>query len=109
MKHLKFQELVDLKRAVTITPKYPPYDTSLGFPLAVTEEMLLLQEIIEFHLAGYSIMPIYEIRGVRSKKAERTVERIFEAEGLLGKVGIAEVPPMGDWPDLFCSRHSCWP
>ena len=77
MKHLKFQELVDLKRAVTITPKYPPYDTSLGFPLAVTEEMLLVQEVIEFHLAGYSIMPIYEIRSVRSKKAERTLERIF--------------------------------
>lgn len=101
MKHLKFQELVDLKRAVTITPKYPPYDTCLGFPLAVTEEMLLMHEIVEFHLAGYSIMPIYEIRSVRSKKAERTVERIFEAEGLMKKVGIGEVPPMGDWPDLF--------
>jgi hypothetical protein len=101
MKHLKFQELVDLKRVVTITPKYPPYDTALGFPLAATEEMLLLQEIIEFHLAGYSIMPIHEIRSVRSKKAERTVERIFEAEGLMAKVGIGEMPPMGDWPDLF--------
>ena len=101
MKHLKFQELVDLKRAVTITPKYPPYDTSLGFPLAVTEEMLLLQEIIEFHLAGYSIMPIYEIRSVRSKKAERMVERIFQAEGLLQKVGLADPPPLNDWPDLF--------
>jgi hypothetical protein len=101
MKHLKFQELVDLKRAVTITPKYPPYDTSLGFPLAVTEEMLLLHEIIEFHLAGYSVMPIYEIRSVRSKKAERTLERIFEVEGLMKKVGIADPPPLGDWPELF--------
>ena len=101
MKHLKFQELVDLKRAVTITPKYPPYDTALGFPLAVTEEMLLLQEIIEFPLAGYSIMPIYEIRSVRSKKAERTIERIFQAEGLLAKVGISDPPPLNDWPDLF--------
>ncbi len=101
MKHLKFQELVDLKRAVTITPKYPPYDTALGFPLAVTEEMLLMHEIIEFHLAGYSIMPIYEIRSVRSKKAERTLERIFEAEGLTKRVGISEVPPLNDWPELF--------
>ena len=82
MKHLKFQEFVDLKRAVTITLKYPPYDTCMGFPLAVTEEMLLMHEIVEFHLSGYSIMPIYEIRSVRSKKAERTLERIFEAEGL---------------------------
>jgi hypothetical protein len=101
MKHLKFQELVDLKRAVTITPKYPPYDTCLGFPLAVTEEMLLMHEIVEFHLSGYSIMPIYEIRSVRSKKAERTIERIFEAEGLMKKVGLADIPPMNDWPDLF--------
>jgi hypothetical protein len=101
MKHLKFQELVDLKRAVTITPKYPPYDTSLGFPLSVTEEMLLLHEIVEFHLSGYSVMPIYEIRSVRSKKAERTVERIFEAEGLMKQVGLAEQPPLNDWPDLF--------
>jgi hypothetical protein len=101
MKHLKFQELVDLKRAVTITPKYPPYDTALGFPLAVTEEMLLMQEVIEFHLAGYSIMPIYEIRAVRSKKAERTLERIFEAEGIMQKVGIADLPPLNDWPELF--------
>jgi hypothetical protein len=101
MKHLKFQELVDLRRAVTITPKYPPYDTAIGFPLAATEEMLLMREIIEFDLSGYSIMPIYEIRSVRSKKAERTLERIFEAEGLVQKVGIAEMPPMNDWPDLF--------
>ncbi len=101
MKHLKFQEFVDLKRAVTITPKYPPYDTAVGFPLAVTEEMLLMHEILEFHLSGYSVMPIYEIRSVRSKKAERTLERIFEAEGLMKKVGIGEPPPMEDWPELF--------
>lgn len=101
MKHLKFQELVDLKRAVTITPKYPPQDVVVGFPLAVTEEMLLMHEIVEFHLSGYSITPIHEIRSVRSKKAERTIERIFEAEGLMAKVGIREAPPMGDWPDLF--------
>ncbi len=101
MKHLKFQELVDLKKAVTITPKYPPYDTGLGFPLAVTEEMLLMHEIVEFHLSGYSIMPIHEIRAVRSKKAERTIERIFEAEGLMKNVGIADVPPLNEWPELF--------
>jgi hypothetical protein len=101
MKHLKFQELVDLKRAVTITPKYPPYDTAMGFPLAVSEEMLLLHEIVEFHLAGYSIMPIYEIRAVRSKKSERMVEKIFDAEGITPKIGIADVPPLSDWPDLF--------
>ena len=101
MKHLKFQELVELKRVVTITPKYPPYDTAIGFPLAVSEEMLLMHEIVEFHLSGYSIMPIQEIRAARSKKSERTVERIFEAEGMMKKVGIAEMPPMGDWPELF--------
>ena len=101
MKHLKFQELVDLKRAVTITPKYPPYDTSLGFPLAVTEELLLVQEIVEFHLSGYSVMPIYEIRSVRSKKAERTVERIFEAEGLMKHVGIPDMPPLEGWQEFF--------
>ncbi len=101
MKHLKFQEMVDSKRAVTLTPKYPPYDTSMGFPLGVSEEMLLLHEIVEFHLAGYAIMPIYEIRAVRSKKSERMVEKIFEAEGLMKKVGIADMPPLNDWPDLF--------
>src|SRR5215475_3304986 len=101
MKHLKFQEFVDLKRIVTLTPKYPPYDTSMGFPLAVSEEMVLIQEIVEFHLSGYSIMPIYEIRSVRSKKAERMVEKIFEAEGLAKKIGLADLPPLSDWPDLF--------
>src|SRR5438046_1615892 len=101
MKHLKFQEMVDLKRAVTLTPKYPPYDTAMGFPLAVSEEMLLLHEIVEFHLSGYSIMPIHEIRAVRSKKSERMVEKIFQAEGLMKGVGLAEIPPLNDWPDLF--------
>jgi len=101
MKHLKFQEFVDLKRAVTVTPKYPPYDTAIGFPLAVSEEMVLLHEVMEFHLAGYSVMPIHEIRSVRSKKAERALERIFEAEGLMKKVGIADAPLLNDWPDLF--------
>lgn len=101
MKHLKFQDYVDSRQAITLTPKYPPYDTSLGFPLAVTEEMILLHEIVEFHLSGYSIMPIYEIRAVRSKKSERMIEKIFEAEGLMKKVGLPELPPLNDWPDLF--------
>ena len=101
MKYLKIQELVELKRAVTVTPKYPPYDTALGFAIGISEEMILLHEIVEFHLAGYSAMPIEEIRNVRSKKAERTVERIFQAEGWLPKVGIDPMPPLNDWPDLF--------
>jgi len=101
MKHLKFQEFVDSKKAITLTPKYPPYDTSMGFPLAVSEEMVLLHEIVEFHLSGYSIMPMHEIRGVRSKKSERMVEKIFEAEGWMKQVGLEEIPPLNDWPDLF--------
>jgi hypothetical protein len=63
--------------------------------------MLLLHEIVEFHLAGYSIMPIYEIRSVRSKKSERMVEKIFEAEGIAPRIGIADVPPLNDWPEKF--------
>ncbi len=101
MKHLKFQELVDTKHVLTVTPKYPPYDTSIGFALGVSEEMLLMQEIVEFHLSGYAIIPLGEIRSVRSKKAERTLERLFEAEGLLKGVGIPELPPLNDWPELF--------
>ncbi len=101
MKHLKFQELVDEKKVVTITPKYPPYDTCMGIPLAVSEEMVLLHEIVEFHLAGYSVMPIYEVRAVRSKKAERMVEKIFRGEGLMDRVGLEEMPPLGDWPEIF--------
>lgn len=101
MKYLKIQELVELKRAVTVTPKYPPYDTTLGFAIGISEEMLLLHEMVEFHLSGYAAMPIEEIRAVRSKKAERTMERIFEAEGLLDKVGADPIPPLNDWPDLL--------
>ncbi|HVS71510.1 MAG TPA: hypothetical protein VHQ47_09670 [Phycisphaerae bacterium] len=101
MKHLKFQELVEEKKVITVTPKYPPYDTCMGFALGASEEMVLLHEIVEFHLAGYSVMPLYEIRSVRSKKAERMVERIFEGEGLMKKVGLEEMPPLSDWPDLF--------
>lgn len=101
MKYLKIQELVELKRAITVTPKYPPYDTTLGFAVGISEEMLLLHEIVEFHLSGYAAMPIEEIRAVRSKKAERMVEKIFTAEGWMAKVGAAPIPPMTDWPDLF--------
>jgi len=101
MKHLKFQELVETKRVITVTPKYPPYDTSVGYALGASEEMLLMQEIVEFHLSGYAITPMPEIRAVRSKKAERALERIFEAEGLSKQVGIADMPPLNDWPELF--------
>ena len=100
MKYLKIQELVELKRAVTVTPKYPPYDTMLGFAIGISEEMLLLHEVVEFHVSGYAAMPIEEIRAVRSKKAERTIEKIFQAEGWMGKVGIDPMPPLNDWPDL---------
>jgi hypothetical protein len=101
MKYLKIQELVELKRAVTVTPKYPPYDTTLGFAVGISEEMLLLHEVVEFHVSGYSAMPIEEIRAVRSKKAERMIEKIFQAEGWMTKVGINPMPPLNDWPDLI--------
>ena len=38
---------------------------------------------------------------MRSKKAERMIEKIFQAEGWIDKVGAAPLPPLNDWPDLF--------
>src|SRR5437764_836401 len=116
MKHLKFQELVDLKRAVTITPKYPPYDTAIGFPLAVTEEMLLMHELIEFHLPAQPVTSplVAPSRHFAPPLDTRTQPTTIPPNAVIsiGPPFLPEelcLPEFRGWPPLFCWQLSARP
>ena len=81
--------------------KFPAGDRLNGFPVAVGEELLLLQETWDFYLIGYKVVPLSNVDSVRCGAYERTFRNIFAAEGLLDRVGVTRPVPLDDLPSLF--------
>ena len=99
----KLQELVQLRRAIRIRPKFATDQAIHGFPLTVTDQFVLIQEINDFHLDGYTIIPLRNLYAVRSGKAERMIERVFTGEGTIDKIKTPDDLRLDSFRDLFRS------
>jgi len=99
----KLQELVQLRRAIRIRPKYATDQAIHGFPLVVSEQFILIHEINDFHLDGYTVIPLRNLYAVRSGKAERMIERVFTGEGAFDKITVPEEVRLDSFRDLFRS------
>ncbi len=102
----KLQELVHQRQAIRVTPRHRPDEKLYGVPLAVTDELLLLHEIREFHLDGYLVLPLHNIRGVRLRDSEETMQRILTAEGALKPLGLSEPVVLTNLFDMFASLQA---
>jgi hypothetical protein len=103
MKSEKLQELLQLRRAVRVRPKHATDQTIHGFPVLLSEKFLLLNEIREFHLDGYALIPLKNIYAIRSSKPERMIEKILTSEGVYDKVGITYDVNLDDFQEFFRS------
>jgi len=103
MKSEKLKELVQLRKAIRIRPKFATDQTIYGFPLVVTDQFMLLHEIHDFHLNGYTIIPLPKLFAVRSGGRERTLERILAEEKVLDKVGCPYNLNMDSFHGIFKS------
>jgi hypothetical protein len=63
-----------------------------GFPLALSDEFLLMREERDLWLDGYYVIPLWNFKEVRAGRFERSLDRIAKREGWLRKLG---KPPRG--------------
>lgn len=103
MKAEKFKEYIQLRRAVRIRPKHATDQTLHGFPLVLSDNFVVLQEIREFHLDGYAIVPLKSIYAVRSGPVERAIERVLQGEGIYDKVSLPYALNLDSFADVFRS------
>lgn len=102
----RLQELVQQRQVIRLTPKHRPEEKLYGIPLTVTDEFILLHEVREFHLDGYLVLPLANVKGVRRKEAEETTHRILEAEGALKNLGLSDPVSLSSFQDLFESLQA---
>ena len=89
------------KLYVRLTRKKSKFEgISSGFILDKSIDFILLQEVDEFRILGYQIIPIETIKHVRYNKNDRTYERILKSEGLLNKVKIKYKIDLKNWNSI---------
>lgn len=103
MKTERLRELIQLRRAVRIRPKHATDQTIHGFPLVMSDQFLVLQEIREFHLDGYAVVPLKNIYALRSGRAERAIERVLTGEGLYDHINLPYPLNLDSFQELFRS------
>ncbi|MEI8196748.1 MAG: hypothetical protein WCI73_12690 [Phycisphaerae bacterium] len=102
----RLQELVTARQVIRVTPKHRPEEKLYGIPLSVSDEFILLHEVREFHLDGYLVIPLANVRGVRKKESEETTQRILEAEGALKDLGLSDPVCLGSFSEFFGSLQA---
>ncbi len=102
-KYVRFQELVETRKVIRLRPKFPPDETIHGIPLSASEQFVLLQEVHEFHLDGYTVMPLANVLAIRSGKAEEKIQEVLTGEGVFQKAGIPYELSLDTYAALFRS------
>src|SRR5215216_1943708 len=69
-----------------------------GFPLEVSDQLVLLAQVEDWRLDGYTLVRLGDVSEVRSGELERFSERVLEGEGELARLGPPSPPvPMASW------------
>ena len=74
---------------------------SIGVPLAVSPELILLRPEENFHLDGYEVIRLADVDQVVRGETELLTERILLGEGELPLQPPSSVPPIASWTELF--------
>jgi hypothetical protein len=72
----------------------PSISSVYGFPLAVGDELVLVQVVSDWALDGWTILRLADVTDVRSSEFDRFAERVLAGEGELARVA----PPVPDVP-----------
>ena len=102
-KYVRFQELIESHKVIRLRPKFPPEETIHGIPLAASEKFVVLQEIHEFHLDGYSVIPLSTVRALRAAPPEEMIERVLTGEGVFQKAGLPHELRLDSFASVFRS------
>jgi hypothetical protein len=99
-----------IRRRMTLraTLRTPAGTNVYGFPMAVSNDVLLMREIYDYQFWGMVAIPRNNIASYRSGRYERFAETLLKAEGVTAKVGLLKwKTPMTLKPifEFLCRLH----
>ena len=92
--------LADLLRERTLirvqrTPE--ALDDLVCIPLGVSEELLLVRDVVDFHLDGFRVLPRASVEGLRHGPLERFRHAVLRAEGALDDLESPQEVALESW------------
>lgn len=100
----EIQPFLDQKRYVTVLRAFEHEDEVLtGVPVALSKDFLILNEISEFYLYGFTIVPIKSMDEIHNDAADQFVEYILRTEGIMDKVKLPYTLNLENWKGIFDS------
>lgn len=108
MRSKDIKQYLDNKRYVSVLRTFEDDEEEVltGVPVALSKDFLILNEISEFYLYGYTLVPISTIDQVLWDAADQFVEHILRAEGIMEKVLLPYEIDMTNWESIFKSLQA---
>jgi hypothetical protein len=78
-------------------------ETSNGYILDFSDELLLLHESDDFKIDGYAVIPIAQIKKIRFNKSDKYFNKMMKWEKESEKIGINYAVDIKNWRTLFNS------
>jgi len=78
-------------------------ETSSGYILDFSDDLVLLHEAGDFTLHGYIVIPLSQVKKIRHNKFDKCFKQIMIAEGEAAKVGINYKIDLSNWQSVFKS------
>jgi len=104
MKAKEIKPFLDDKMYCTVTRSFEEEDEMLsGVPVALSPRFLVLHEISEFYLYGFTVLPLDTIEEIHQDAADQFIDQILRAEGIMDKVGLNHSVDLASWMSLFSS------
>jgi hypothetical protein len=99
----ELQRYIDQKAFIKIYRKLFEHEENIsGFILSMTKDFILIQTDNEFKLDGFAIIKKGDYERIRHSSFERTIRKIFKAEGLLNTgFGLKQQLNMESWTSIF--------
>ncbi|MEW6097263.1 MAG: hypothetical protein AB1567_12200 [bacterium] len=99
----KEKDLLKKNAAITIIRNTPGFYNIHGYLLDISDDWILVQNISEFHLDGYSIIRKSDVDKMRYDNRDRYFEKILRIEGVRENVSKKYEINITDLPSIFKS------
>lgn len=81
-------------------------ERSSGYIVAYSKDFIILQEVNDFNILGYLVLPIAQLTEVRYNKADKYYDKIMVWEKEADKVSLPYDIDLTDWNTIFKSIRS---
>lgn len=96
------QQYLERKHYISVLRAVGEHEESIsGVPVGLSRSFLVMQEVSEFYLYGYCIIPIKSILEVGYDATHQFIERIMVSEGIMDQVKAKHALDLTNWKTVF--------